>query len=1545
MGIPSFYKWLTEKYPDTVVDVIEARRRMGNGVLLPINTALPNPNGIEFDNLYLDMNGIIHPCFHPSDLPPPKTYEEVFRNVFMYIDKIFSMVRPRKLLFLGIDGVAPRAKMNQQRSRRFRAAKEAEKEALKMKQFIELEGENSTSLKEPAVLDSNVITPGTEFMDLLSSALRYYIRLRVNRDSGWRGIKVILSDSNVPGEGEHKIMSYIRLQRDLPGYDPNTRHCLYGLDADLIMLALATHEVHFTILREVCAQKHSSKRGKKHKFVWNPQKKANSKKKKWMPVKTLEEYVSRLNFKFLYIWALREHLEYDMRIPNLALQTDLERLIDDFIFMCLFVGNDFLPHIPTLEISQGAIDLLMKVYRKEFRRMGGYLTNSFELDLTRVEHFIQAVGLHDDAIFRQHIQKLKEKSARKEERSSKRKLEKLLQNDPHAESISGGSSLLMEKAGGMNFDEPIHHLSAGIDTGDKEEDDWKERYYAKKFKAKTKDEQESIRRDVVIKYMEGLCWVMRYYYEGVCSWQWFYPYHYAPFASDFYGLDDLKIQFTLGVPFKPMDQLMGVLPAASAHALPMLYRKLMTDESSPILDFYPSDFELDMNGKRRKWQAICKLPFIDESRLLSEITKVEHTLTDDERRRNSLGSNFLFVHISHPLADMIIYFFKQNRDPNVLLKIDPELSGGMNGFVYISDNAVCPEEVSSPVDGMRMIAHNRVISVSYRYPLFHYHISRLPQGVILPGKDISPLLQHEKVVPAGVSSRRPIPRSVSGTHLANLAHRLVSSCTPIKQDDNLGYKGPNILVDTCNWGGISTTLNSRKRKRSRNKKITIDDGYEGSRMREGECIPQNLKQCIPLEHTDGNCNPCAVKERKAEIRSAKRKRRKQRMKLKKIKEGEGFGVLDKNVVQMKHCIHRQGAGNNSENMCSCINIERLENCFISGKKQGDDAHAGAPGILEIETQVKSKKRKRMSGKSKQIDIDDSHASKGQIGSAAGFLESTSAFPSNNVQKVENSGRMEQQVDGNIEKQSNLSGAENGSLEKLGNGFYKKQGEGCVFHMGTNELGKQAQIKPKRKKRRSKGRTVLNNNLEKLASGCLSMMSNHVGANELEDMGTDKLEKQAQIKPKRKKRRSKGGCVLTNNLEKLESGGLSKQVEHDGNQVGANELMDMGTNEAQIKPKRKKRKLKGRSLLNNNVEKLNLEKLESGSLSKQAEHEGNHVVANELVHMGTNELKKQARLKSKRKKQRLKQRLKRKNNLHNNLEKLKAGDLSNQAGYDDNHDGNRVGDSDFVVQSEGKREGEFDGVPKTLEKVGSNAVEKQRGGDDHAGLGANELVHIDINELEKEAQIKPKRKRRRLKRKNDLHNNLEKLKAGDLSNQAGYDDNHDGNCVGESDFVVQSEGKREGEFDSVPKTLEKVGSNAVGKQLGGDDHAGLGANELVHIGTNELEKEAQMKTKRKKQRLKHKNNLHNNLEKLKAGDLSKQAGYDDNHDSNRVGESDIVVQSEGKREGEFDRVPKTPEKVGSNVVGKQLGGDDHAGLGAAAEMNPVKGEGLTKIVTP
>ena len=130
--------------------------------------------------------------------------------------------------------------MNQQRSRRFRAAKEGQErrsDITRIKEEILARGGSlpkDDAKKEH--FDSNCITPGTPFMHKLAKCLRYYIHDRLNNDPGWKNIQVILSDANCPGEGEHKIMDFIRKQRNNPDHDPNTHHCLCGADADLIML-------------------------------------------------------------------------------------------------------------------------------------------------------------------------------------------------------------------------------------------------------------------------------------------------------------------------------------------------------------------------------------------------------------------------------------------------------------------------------------------------------------------------------------------------------------------------------------------------------------------------------------------------------------------------------------------------------------------------------------------------------------------------------------------------------------------------------------------------------------------------------------------------------------------------------------------------------------------------------------------------------------------------------------------------------------------------------------------------------------------------------------------------------------------------------------------------------------------------------------------------------------------------------------------------------------------------------------------------------------
>ncbi len=210
------------------------------------------------------MRLLIEPGSHPNDEDAHfrLSEEQIFTSIFAYVDHLFGKIKPQKLFFMAVDGVAPRAKMNQQRSRRFRTAKEAKEVRAK----AEAKGEK---LPEEKAFDSNCITPGachfplalavcpesgfgagTPFMTRLSEQLRYFINKKITEDANWRDIEVVLSGHEVPGEGEHKIMEYIRLSRAQPDYNPNVRHCLYGLDADLIMLGLLSHDPHFCLLRE-----------------------------------------------------------------------------------------------------------------------------------------------------------------------------------------------------------------------------------------------------------------------------------------------------------------------------------------------------------------------------------------------------------------------------------------------------------------------------------------------------------------------------------------------------------------------------------------------------------------------------------------------------------------------------------------------------------------------------------------------------------------------------------------------------------------------------------------------------------------------------------------------------------------------------------------------------------------------------------------------------------------------------------------------------------------------------------------------------------------------------------------------------------------------------------------------------------------------------------------------------------------------------------------------------------------------------------------------
>ncbi|KAD4178124.1 hypothetical protein E3N88_26715 [Mikania micrantha] len=741
MGVPSFYRWLASRYPKIVTSAIEKTDE---------DDGIPaNPNGLEFDNLYLDMNGIIHPCFHPEH-DEVSSYDEVFNNIFDYIDRIFNIVRPRKLLYMAIDGVAPRAKMNQQRSRRFRNAKDRltlEEEEDRLRKQYELEGKNVLPKVESNVEDSNIITPGTDFMHELSKHLQNYIRLRITNHPAWRSLRVILSDASSPGEGEHKIMSFIRLQRTCKGYDPNTSHVLYGLDADLIMLALATHEVHFSILRENVLVEATETSQAKLDLSLGLEDTAEEMSGLNVSKVNKKKRLMKKPYQFLHVWVLREYLELDLKIPEMAdkFVPDTERLIDDFIFICFFAGNDFLPHMPTLEIHEGAVDLLMHVYKEEFKNLGGHLVDVQRINdrkgcyikLKRVEKFILAVGAFEDRIFK--------KRAAIHDSKLRRILSDIQATEGHEEEDMYSNFGLPCNSRSSNNDmqivENTKMLKEQLKSHAREVSDvfksglvtdlvkfgspgWRKRYYKCKFSAETDDDMEKMRKNLVEKYTQGLCWVLLYYFSDVPSWTWFYPYHYGPFASDFKGLSSIKVMFSKGVPFKPFDQLMAVLPPTSAHALPSPYQLLMTHEKSSIIDFYPCDFNTDMDGKRFVWQGVCKLPFIDEDRLLSATKDIEKELSVEEVQRNAVNLDQLFVHSSENFASRIIScfnevgFMKQNNS----MKTDSGVSGDINGFVRPKLEAMRDPDV---------------LCVYYELPCFSVHIPRVLDGSIIPEKVVS----------------------------------------------------------------------------------------------------------------------------------------------------------------------------------------------------------------------------------------------------------------------------------------------------------------------------------------------------------------------------------------------------------------------------------------------------------------------------------------------------------------------------------------------------------------------------------------------------------------------------------------------------------------------------------------------------------------------------------------------------------------------------------------------------------------------------------------
>nr|XP_032510846.1 5'-3' exoribonuclease 1-like [Danaus plexippus plexippus] len=617
MGVPKFFRYTSERYPC-------------------LNELVKQYQIPDFDNMYLDMNGIIHNCSHPDDSNPHFriTEEKIFKDIFHYISILFQIIKPKKLFFMAIDGVAPRAKMNQQRGRRFRSAREAEK-------LEETAKEKGEALPTEKRFDSNCITPGTVFMARLHEQLKYFIKEKISTDPLWSKVKVILSGHETPGEGEHKIMDYIRWARSQPDYDPSTRHCLYGLDADLIMLGVCTHEPHFALLRE------EVKFGKTTQRATSPE---------------------ETNFYLLHLSLLREYLEQEFISikDNLPFPYDIENIIDDWVLMGFLVGNDFIPNLPNMHISNDALPLLYKTYMTVLPTLDGYINESGDLNLGRFEVFMQELAKIDKEKFQDTYADLKyfeAKTGRRPNANERRdykpnnddtfnvNLDDIKANKPDDELqalIDATQEMFMDD---MKSDEDYEETSDEEANMEMEFILHKKDYYMNKLDySKVTDE---VLSDQAECYVRAIQWNLWYYYRGCPSWCWYYPHHYAPYISDIKDFGNMNMEFELGEPFKPFEQLLAVLPGASKHLLPTPFHDLMTDEDSPIVHYYPVSFETDLNGKKNDWEAVVLLPFIDETNLLSAMSPCYQRLTEEELKRNSHGPMLVYNWTADSLGPII----------------------------------------------------------------------------------------------------------------------------------------------------------------------------------------------------------------------------------------------------------------------------------------------------------------------------------------------------------------------------------------------------------------------------------------------------------------------------------------------------------------------------------------------------------------------------------------------------------------------------------------------------------------------------------------------------------------------------------------------------------------------------------------------------------------------------------------------------------------------------------------------------------------------------
>lgn len=542
MGIPSYFSYIVKNHSNII-------KKLDKGTF-PIN------------NLYMDCNSIIYDSVRDTDFGSVDSTANmaIIKKVILKIEEYITLICPDNCVYIAFDGVAPVAKLEQQRNRRYKTWYQNEIQR------------NINKGTKKTVWNTTAITPGTEFMnDLNIEIYKHFNNPSILEKFALN--KVVVSTSNDPGEGEHKIFDYIRKNEK-----EHSDNCtiIYGLDADLIMLSIN----HLPISNNIFL------------FRETPE-----------FIKTIDSSLLPNETYLLDIPELANIITLNMNNGEPLTNEQQRNKIYDYIFLCFFLGNDFLPHFPAANIRTGGIDKLINAYKATLGGKNENLTDGKTIYWKNVRSLVGFLADNEETFIRTEV-KLRDKR------------EKM-----HYPSDTPEQKYLKFEAI-PNYERELEKYINPYQPG------WQKRYYKALLKI---DNDEERLKQISINYLEGLEWTMKYYTSGCADWRWHYMHNYPPLFQDLFNyIPYFETEFIKPNDFKPvssMVQLAYVLPKNSLLMLPYDLNRKLTREKP---NWYPLDCDFMWAFCRYFWEAHVELPEID----IDELEKIVQDFT--ERKKNKL---------------------------------------------------------------------------------------------------------------------------------------------------------------------------------------------------------------------------------------------------------------------------------------------------------------------------------------------------------------------------------------------------------------------------------------------------------------------------------------------------------------------------------------------------------------------------------------------------------------------------------------------------------------------------------------------------------------------------------------------------------------------------------------------------------------------------------------------------------------------------------------------------------------------------------------------